>query len=108
MARKSNSSKKSFESLNPATGEVVGVFPNFTASEVSTVVNQAERASERWAELGFRARYIALRDWASILTREMDTAAHLIHRETGKPFSDAKLEVALAIEHISWSGKNAE
>ena len=107
MARKSNSSKKSFESLNPATGEVVGVFPNFTASEVSTVVNQAERASERWAELGFRARYIALRDWASILTREMDTAAHLIHRETGKPFSDAKLEVSLAIEHIAWAGKNA-
>lgn len=107
MARKSNSSKKSFESLNPATGEVVGVFPNFTAAEVSEVVEQAEKASERWAELGFRARYIALRDWASVLTREIDTAANLIHRETGKPFSDAKLEVALAIEHISWAGKNA-
>jgi acyl-CoA reductase-like NAD-dependent aldehyde dehydrogenase len=31
----------------------------------------------------------------------------LIHRETGKPHSDAALEAALAIEHISWAAKFA-
>ena len=96
-----------FESINPATGEIVGVFPVFDKSEVDEVVARAKVAAERWANLSFRARNVVLRDWASILTRDMKEAAELIHRETGKPLSDATLEVALAIEHIGWAGKFA-
>ncbi|NDF83408.1 MAG: aldehyde dehydrogenase family protein, partial [Actinobacteria bacterium] len=69
------------------------------------VVARAKVAAERWANLSFRARNVVLRDWASTLTRDMKEAAELIHRETGKPLSDATLEVALAIEHIAWAGK---
>ena len=104
---RSKSASKSFESINPATGEVVGVFPVFNKAEVDQVVGLANSVSEKWADLGFRGRYLVLRDWASLLTREMDSAANLIHRETGKPLSDARLEVALAIEHIAWAGKYA-
>jgi len=100
-------SPSTFESLNPATGEVVGVFPLTTKDEVNDAVARARVAADRWANLSFRARNIVLRDWASILTRDMNEAAELIHRETGKPLSDATLEVALAIEHIGWAGKFA-
>jgi aldehyde dehydrogenase (NAD+) len=98
---------KTFESLNPATGEVVGIFPVTTPKEVNDVVKRANAVSERWAALSFRKRLIVLRDWASLLTREIDNAADLIHRETGKPLSDSKLEVAISIEHISWAAKFA-
>jgi len=98
---------KTFESLNPATGEVVGIFPVTTAKEVNEIVARAQSVSERWANLSFRKRLTVLRDWASLLTREIDNAADLIHRETGKPLSDAKLEVAISIEHISWAAKFA-
>ncbi|MEY2679269.1 MAG: hypothetical protein RLZZ160_347, partial [Actinomycetota bacterium] len=98
---------KTFESLNPATGEVVGIFPVTTAKEVNEIVGRAQSVSERWANLSFRKRLTVLRDWASLLTREIDNAADLIHRETGKPLSDAKLEVAISIEHISWAAKFA-
>ncbi len=101
------SAPKTFESLNPATGEVVGIFPITTAKEVNEVVARAQSVSERWADLSFRKRLIVLRDWASLLTREIDIAANLIHRETGKPLSDATLEVAISIEHISWAAKFA-
>ena len=96
-----------FESLNPATGEIVGTFPIQGKAEVEEAVSLAQRAFENWYQLGFRGRHLVLRDFASILTKEIDLAANLIHNETGKPFSDAKLEVALAIEHIGWSSKNA-
>ena len=96
---------KTFESLNPATGEVVGIFPIATSKEVNEAVALAQRASDQWSLLSFRKRMVNLRDWASLLTREMDNAAELIHRETGKPLSDAKLEIALAIEHLSWAAK---
>ena len=98
---------KTFESFNPATGEVVGVFPVTTAREVNDAVSRANIAAQRWSELSFRKRLIVLRDWASLLTREIENAADLIHRETGKPTSDAKLEAAIAIEHISWAAKFA-
>ena len=100
-------SSKRFESLNPATGEVVGEFPNMSAAEVNAAVERAARASARWIDLGFRGRTLVLREWASEITREIENAAHLIHRETGKPLSDATLETALAIEHIAWAANNA-
>ncbi|MFM9099663.1 MAG: aldehyde dehydrogenase family protein, partial [Actinomycetota bacterium] len=82
MATKPSSTRKknpaTFESINPATGEVVGVFPVFTKSEVEDVVARAKDAAERWANLSFRARHVVLRDWASILTRDMKEAAELI------------------------------
>ena len=111
MAIKSKSTRtkspSTFESINPATGEIVGVFPLTTKDEVNEVVARAKVAAGRWADLSFRARNVVLRDWASVLTRDMHEAAELIHRETGKPISDATLEVALAIEHIGWAGKFA-
>ena len=100
-------SSKRFESFNPATGEVVGEFPNMSAAEVDAAVERAASASARWIDLGFRGRTLVLREWASEITREIENAAHLIHRETGKPLSDATLETALAIEHIAWAANNA-
>lgn len=98
---------KTFESLNPATGEVIGEFPLTSAKEVNEIVARANQAAEQWSQLSFRKRLVILKDWASLLTREINTAAEIIHRETGKPVSDAKLETALAIEHISWAAKFA-
>ncbi len=98
---------KTFESLNPATGEVVGEFPNTSVKEVNEAVTRAKVAADKWSQLSFRKRLVILKDWASLLTKEINTAAELIHRETGKPVSDAALEAALAIEHISWAAKYA-
>lgn len=86
---------------------MVGIFPNTSPKEVNEVVARSKVAAQRWADLGFRGRFLVLRSWASLLTRELESTAHLIHRETGKPLSDAKLETALAIEHISWAAKFA-
>jgi aldehyde dehydrogenase (NAD+) len=97
----------SLESFNPATGDLVGVFPIATAKDVSETVDNARFAAQRWSAMSYRARGNTLRNWASILTREISQAAYLIHRETGKPVSDATLEVALAIEHISWAARYA-
>ena len=98
---------KTFESLNPATGEVIGEFPIASAKEVKDAVARATIAADKWSQLSFRKRLVILKDWASLLTREINTAAELIHRETGKPVSDAALETALAIEHLSWAAKHA-
>jgi acyl-CoA reductase-like NAD-dependent aldehyde dehydrogenase len=48
-----------------------------------------------------------LEQWKGVLTRRAPQLADLMHRETGKPHSDAMLELVLAIDHIAWAAKRA-
>lgn len=96
-----------FDSLNPATGEVVGTYPVDDAAAVAAAVGRAKAAAEYWAGLGFAGREARLNIFKGIMTRRMAQLADVVHLETGKPHSDAQLEVVLAIDHIAWAAKHA-
>ncbi|MBA3292156.1 MAG: aldehyde dehydrogenase family protein, partial [Geodermatophilaceae bacterium] len=96
-----------FDSVDPATGEVVDSFAIHTEAEVRAVVAAARPAALWWDDLGFDGRETRLRDWARILTRRMDELACLIHRENGKPLVDARLEVVGVVEHLHWAATHA-
>lgn len=97
-----------FESLNPATGEVVGVYPQQNESEVHAAVATARNASDQWQALGFHGRRKVLLKWSDHLLAHIDELTALVSLETGKPVSDAKLEAALAAGHIAWAARHAE
>ena len=61
-----------------------------------------------WSSLSFDERAEKLNIWKGVITRRIAQIADLMHHETGKPHSDATLEVALALDHIAWAGKNAK
>jgi acyl-CoA reductase-like NAD-dependent aldehyde dehydrogenase len=96
-----------FETLNPATGQVIATFPVAGADETAVAVSRARKAARWWADLGWGGRRGRLLDWKSHLTRQMDELAALVHDETGKPADDAKLEIVLAILHIDWAARHA-
>ncbi|RDI44961.1 aldehyde dehydrogenase family protein [Nocardia mexicana] len=96
-----------FEVRNPATGEVAGVFPNHDRAAVDAVVDRAHAAAEWWAALGFAERARRLDRWRAEITRGRNELAQLIHTEMGKPVSDAKLEIAMGLEHLKWAARNA-
>ena len=50
---------QTFESTDPATGAVVGVFPVHDADAVRETVERARPAAEQWAALGFDGRTAA-------------------------------------------------
>jgi len=99
---------KTFNSFNPANGEVVGRYPIFTPKEVGSVVAQARQASEGWVQLGFNGRKKTLLAWSSYIINNIEQIAELITLETGKPLSDSRLEVANAVNHIGWAARHAE
>ena len=99
---------KTFNSFNPANGEVVGRYPIFTPKEVGSVVAQARQASEGWVQLGFNGRKKILLAWSSYIINNIEQIAELITLETGKPLSDSRLEVANAVNHIGWAARHAE
>src|SRR5919107_985751 len=98
---------ETFESTNPATGAVVGVFPVHDADAVAETVARARTAAEHWRELGFDGRRRRLAAWRGYLARRMHELADLVHRENGKPHADALLEIALTLDRLAWAGGHA-
>src|SRR3954463_10800313 len=79
---------ETFESTDPATGAVVGVFPVHDADAVRETVERARPAAQKWRELGYdggKQRRAASRGY---LARRMHELADLVHRENGKPHAD--------------------
>ncbi|MGJ9413265.1 aldehyde dehydrogenase family protein [Aeromicrobium sp. CF4.19] len=97
-----------FESLDPATGDVVGVHPVGSPEDVALAVERARETARWWGGLSFAERADHLLTWRSVITRRLPQLAELVHRETGKPHGDATLEASLAIDHIAWAAKNAK
>ncbi|MGE5288524.1 MAG: aldehyde dehydrogenase family protein [Micromonosporaceae bacterium] len=98
---------ETFDSVNPATGEVIATFPVCGEREVRAAAERASAAATWWAQLGWKKRRRYLLAWKSYLTRYIGRLAQLVHVETGKPLADAQLEIVLAIVHIDWAAKHA-
>src|SRR5215471_632784 len=96
-----------FDTVNPATGEVIATFPVCGRAEVEAAVERAREAAAWWAGLSAKERRLRLLAWKSYLTRYLSRLSELVHQETGKPLGDAKLEILLAILHLDWAAKNA-
>src|SRR3712207_5958932 len=96
-----------FESTDPATGAVVGIFPVHDEAAVRETVDRARVAFELWRDLGFDGRKERLAAWRGYLARRMHELADLVHREGGKPHGDALLEITLAVDHLAWAGAHA-
>ncbi len=102
------STRETFDSLSPRTGDVVGTHPVHTAEEVQEAVRRAREAAAWWSALSFDERAERLDAWKGVVTRRIAQLADVVHQETGKPHSDATLEAALALDHIAWVTKHAE
>src|SRR5882757_6939134 len=97
-----------FESLNPANGDVVGVHHIHSSADVDAAVQRARDAADWWGGLSFEERAEYLLTWRSVITRRIAALSELVHLETGKPTGDAQLEIVMAIDHIAWAAKHAK
>lgn len=101
-------SSPTFDSLNPATGEVIATFPDMGRQEVASAVARASEASAWWQELGWDGRKAKLKTFKAEIVNHLDGLTDLIHRENGKPKEDAFLECLLAIDHLAWAAGHAK
>jgi aldehyde dehydrogenase (NAD+) len=99
---------KSFNSYNPVTNKIIGTYPIQLDREVDQVVAQARLVSTKWVNLGFNGRKKTLLAWSNYIIKNIEEVASIISLETGKPLSDARLEVSIAVSHIGWAARHAE
>ncbi|MFJ2264547.1 aldehyde dehydrogenase family protein [Streptomyces sp. NPDC087844] len=97
-----------FTVRSPATGDPVGEHPVHGPGEVVRAVERARTAATGWAALSAAQRRAHLLRWKRELASSLDAVAGTIAAETGKPHSDAVLEVVLTLEHLNWAARNAD
>lgn len=100
-------SMEKIESLNPATGELVGAVPVMAADEVGEAVATARKAAVEWGALDLRARERHLLRVRQAIVDRSDDLAATIAAETGKPAADAWLEVFSACLLLTYAAHAA-
>jgi acyl-CoA reductase-like NAD-dependent aldehyde dehydrogenase len=91
-------SGETFESRNPATGEVIGLFPKSGADDVDRAVKAAQAAYEDWRLVPAPRRGEILLRFAQVLEREKEALTDLMTHEMGKVKAEAGGDVQEAID----------
>jgi len=96
-----------FEVRNPADRSVVGTVPDAGAAETRRAIEAADRAFPAWSRTPARDRGAILRRVLDIATERRNDIARLVVLENGKPYEEAKGEVAFAIGYFGWFAEEA-
>jgi succinate-semialdehyde dehydrogenase/glutarate-semialdehyde dehydrogenase len=94
--------------INPATGELLQSFEPYDADGVEARLAAAARCAPEWATSTFEERSRLLVTVAELLEGELPDIAHVITTEMGKPFAQAKGEVAKCASGFRWFAEHAE
>ena len=89
---------QTFESVAPATGEVLGSFPRSGAAEVDRAVQRAKAAFEEWRLVPGPERGNILFRFAELLHAHKEELTDLMTREMGKVKAEAGGDVQEAID----------
>ena len=98
-------SGKTFETINPATEEVIAQVAEADAADVNAAVDAARKAFDDgpWPRMNARERGRIMMRLADLIEAEIDELAALESLDNGKPVSDARLgDIPLAIEVIRY------
>lgn len=93
---------------DPATGEIVGRVPDLGEAETRRAIDAAVRDFPAWAAESPHRRAAILRDWARLVDEQTGALGALMAIENGKPFEEAKGEVAYANGFLKWFAGEAE
>ncbi len=80
----------SFETVDPATGEVLAVLPLAGEAEVTAAVDAARDALPSWSRLDPTERTKILVRLAGLVEKHADELAELESRDVGKPLAEAR------------------
>ena len=88
----------SIEAVNPATGETIRQYEEYTSEEVKGIIEQAHEDFLSWRRTSFAERAKLMKSVAQILRDDKEEYATLMALEMGKPIAAGRSEV----EKCAW------
>lgn len=93
---------------NPATGQTIAEVANLGPAQAEQAIAAANAAWPAWRALTAKARAGILRKWFDLINQNADDLARLMTLEQGKPFPEAKGEVAYGASFVEWFSEQAK
>ena len=100
-------SGETIDVLNPANGKKIGVIPKGGTNETRRAIEAAEAAFPAWRAKTAKERSNILRKWYDLMMEHQDDLAQIMTLEQGKPFEEAKGEIAYGASFVEWFSEEA-
>ena len=97
-----------FDVNDPATGLKLVDVANLTRADAELAIAAADKALAAWRGKTGKERSIVLRKWFDLLTANTEDLGRLMTAEQGKPFAEAKGEVAYGASFVEWFAEEAK
>ena len=101
-------SGRTFDVLNPATGEVLGSVADGDAADARAAIEAAGRAFAPWAAATAYERSAMLASAHRLMVERQEDLARLMTTEQGKPLRMARTEVGYAADFLLWFSEEAK
>ena len=98
-----NKDSESFDSINPATGEVVGTFPEASVPEVESAYQFARDSFHGWKEYSRVKRAEYFLTLSNLVEQRREEIAEAITLETGKVYNESIAEVNEALHMAQYA-----
>ncbi len=97
-----------FDVHDPATGKKLADVANLTAKDAEAAIDAANAAWPAWRNKTGKERSILLRKWFDLLMANQEDLGRIMTAEQGKPFAEAKGEVAYGASFVEWFAEEAK
>ena len=95
-----------FQTINPATGEVLSEHPTIADGDVDGIVATSREAFASWRSLSIEERAAKVEKLASLLEENADELASIMTKDMGKPLHEAKDETEFSAEIFRYYATN--
>lgn len=93
---------------NPATGGYIAHVANLGADHAQVAIDAAQAAFPAWRARTAKERSSILRKWFDLIIANTDDLARIMTVEQGKPFAEAKGEIAYGASFVEWFAEQAK
>lgn len=95
--RVSGGGRRTFDVVNPVTGEAIGALPLAEAADLDRALEVAARGFATWRKSTPQERAAVLQGAARLMVERADDLARVATMEQGKPFAEARIEVMMNV-----------
>ncbi|TBN42640.1 NAD-dependent succinate-semialdehyde dehydrogenase [Paracoccus subflavus] len=97
-----------FDVVNPARGDIIAKVADMDRKDAARAIEAAAEAMKGWAARTAKDRAQVMRKWFDLMMENQDDLARILTAEMGKPFPEAKGEIAYGASFIEWFGEEAK
>ena len=97
-----------FDVLDPSTGRKLADVANLGPNEAQEAIDAANAAWPAWRGKTAKERSAILRKWFELLMANQEDLGRIMTAEQGKPFAEAKGEVAYGASFVEWFAEEAK